>query len=183
MSNAQFDSAVTEFTTQLRGFIRARVPDDATADDLTQETLMKVFRSRASLRDSDRLEAWLYRIARRTLIDYYRRRRPTEELPAGLAAESPDELAAVRSTILGSIVRLLDDLPDLYRIPVRLAEIEGMPLAEIAPQLGISLTAVKSRVRRGREMLKRMLQDCCRLEFDRHGTVIGCETRKPECCT
>ena len=65
--------------------------DDATADDLTQETLLKVYRSRATLRDGQRLEAWLYRIARTTVIDYYRRKRPTEELPAALAAEPDGE--------------------------------------------------------------------------------------------
>src|SRR4029453_8268168 len=85
---SQFDADVTEFVTKLRAFMRARVPDDATADDLTQETLLKVYRSRASLREGDRLEAWLYRIARRTLIDYYRKRRSSEELPASLKSES-----------------------------------------------------------------------------------------------
>ncbi|PYL36287.1 MAG: hypothetical protein DMF38_01890 [Verrucomicrobia bacterium] len=46
MSTVQFDTGVTEFVAKLRTFIRARVPDDATADDLTQETLLKVYRSR-----------------------------------------------------------------------------------------------------------------------------------------
>src|SRR5438034_11389300 len=96
---AQFDAGVTEFVTKLRAFMRARVPDDATADDLAQETLLKVYRSRASLRDDDRLEAWLYRIARRTLIDYYRTRRPTEELPGNLKHESPDEVGAIREDV------------------------------------------------------------------------------------
>ena len=44
--------------------------------------------------------------------------------------------------------------------------------------MDLSLTAVKSRVRRGRAMLKRRLQQCCRFEFDRMGTVIGWESRK-----
>ncbi|MEX2044394.1 MAG: sigma-70 family RNA polymerase sigma factor, partial [Opitutus sp.] len=90
MSATEFDGAVLEFSTKLRGFIRRRVRDDATADDLTQETLLKVYRSHDSLRDGQRLEAWLYRIARTTLIDYYRRAKPTEELPAGLSAEPAD---------------------------------------------------------------------------------------------
>ena len=178
---AQFDSAVTEFAAKLRGFIRARVPDDATADDLTQETLMKVFRSRESLRESDRIEAWLYRIARRTLIDFYRRRRPTDELPANLAAESRDDVSEIRNAILASTLQFLEDLPELYRVPVKLAEIEGLSLPRIALRLGLSLTAVKSRVRRGREMLKKKLQDCCRFEFDQKGSVIGWERRQKDC--
>lgn len=184
MTTASFDTVVAGLVAKVRGFIRARVRDDATADDLTQETLLKVYRSRAALRDGQRLEAWLYRIARRTLIDHYRRRKPTEELPPALAAEpgeSADEVAQFRRAVIATTRRLLDDLPDAYREPVRLAELEGLPLAAVAQRSGLTLTAVKSRVQRGRAMLKKKLQDCCRFEFDRQGKVIGWERRRPPC--
>jgi RNA polymerase sigma-70 factor, ECF subfamily len=177
MSATEFDAAVADFSEKLRGFIRRRVRDRPTTDDLTQETLLKVYRSRATLRDGQRLEAWLYRIARTTLIDHYRRSRPSEELPAMLASEPADEITALRQALLGSLRSFLGELPELYREPVRLAELEGMPLAQIARQLGLSVTAVKSRVRRGRALLKKKLQDCCRFEFDRMGKVIGYERR------
>ena len=182
MSTMQFDTGVTEFIAKLRAFIRARVPDDATADDLTQETLLKVYRSRASLRDDDRLEAWLYRIARRTLIDYYRKRRPSEELQASLRNESADEVAAIRDAVLISTIRYMEELPDAYRAPLQLSELEGLTMAQIATSLGMSLTAVKSRIRRGRQLIKKKLQDCCHFEFDQHGKVIGWERRNPRCC-
>jgi RNA polymerase sigma-70 factor, ECF subfamily len=182
MSTAQFDTGVTEFVGKLRGFIRARVPDNATADDLTQETLLKVYRSRASLREDERLEAWLYRIARRTLIDYYRKRRPSEELPASLKSESQDEVGAIRDAVLLSTVRYMEQLPNAYRVPLQLSELEGMSMADIAKRLGVSLTAVKSRIRRGRQMVKKKLQNCCHFEFDQHGKVIGWERRNPRCC-
>jgi RNA polymerase sigma-70 factor, ECF subfamily len=183
MSTIDFDAAVTEFAAKLRSFIRRRVRDDATADDLTQETLLKVFRSRTSLREGQRLEAWLYRIARTTVIDYYRRKRPGEELPATLASEAPDGTDEVTAAMTRSLRHFLEELPEAYREPVRLAEFEGLPLAKIALRLDLSLTAVKSRVRRGRAMLKKKLQDCCRFEFDRMGKVIGYERRKKaRCC-
>ncbi len=182
VSAAEFDASVTEFAAKLRAFIRRRVRDEATADDLTQETLLKVFRSRAALRDGQRLEAWLYRIARTTLVDFYRRQRPSEELPAELAGESVDEIALLREAVLASMRRFLEELPAAYREPVRLAEMEGLPLAKIALRMNLSLTAVKARVRRGRAMLKRKLQDCCRFEFDRMGNVIGWERRRPCAC-
>lgn len=184
MTAATFDIAVTGFVGKLRGFIRQRVPDDATADDLTQDTLLKVYRSRAALRDGQRLEAWLYRIARTTLVDYYRRRKPTAELPAALLAdpgEERDGIAQFRQAVMATTRRFLEDLPERYREPVRLAELEGLPLAKIALRSGLSLTAVKSRVQRGRAMLKRKLQDCCRFEFDRQGKVIGWERRQARC--
>jgi len=182
MTAPAFDANVLEMAPRLRAFLRRRVRDDATADDLTQETLLKVYRSRATLRDDTRLEAWLYRVARTTLVDHYRRRRPTEELPPALAAESRDEIAAMRAAMAASLPRFLDELPEAYREPVRLAELEGLPLAKIALRMNLSLTAVKSRVRRGRKMLRAALQACCRFEFDRLGQVIGWERRRLLCC-
>jgi RNA polymerase sigma-70 factor (ECF subfamily) len=182
MTAQTFDAGVLQMAPRLRAFLRRRVRDDATADDLTQETLLKVYRSRAALRDGARLEAWLYRVARTTLIDHYRRQKPTEELPPALAAESRDEIAAMRAAMVASMHHFLAELPAAYREPVRLAELEGLPLAKIALRMNLSLTAVKSRVRRGRQMLKAKLQACCRFEFDRLGQVIGWERRKLLCC-
>ena len=182
MTALGFDAGVLEFAPRLRAFIRRRVRNETMADDLAQETLLKVYRSRATLRDKTKLEAWLYQIARGTIIDHYRRQRPQVELPAAVAGESPDEVVAMRARVLVSMKLFLEELPEAYREPVRLAEIEGLPLARIALRLGLSLTAVKSRVRRGRAMLKRKLQDCCRFEFDRLDRVIGYERRRLLCC-
>ena len=182
MKMEQFDAEVTDFTAKLRAFIRGRVPDDATADDLTQETLLKVYRSRAVLRDDDRLESWLYRIARRTLIDYYRKRRPSEELPLSLQTESHDETSEFRDAVISSTMRYMDQLPQAYRVPLHLFEIDRIPMAKIASRLGLSLTSVKSRIRRGRRMLKEKLQRCCYFEFDQRGRAIGWERRNPRCC-
>ncbi len=181
-SSTAFDEIASAFSKQLRGFFRSRVRDQATAEDLAQETLLKVYRSRAMLQDGHRLEAWIYRIARRTLIDHYRRARPKEELPENLAVESEDGVAEITATLGASLRRFLEELPELYREPVRLADFVELPLAKIALRLGISLTAVKSRVRRGRLLLKKKLQDCCRMEFDRAGRVIGCERRRKTPC-
>jgi RNA polymerase sigma-70 factor (ECF subfamily) len=185
-TSARFDEHIAGFVARLRGFIRSRVRDDATADDLTQETLLKVYRSRSTLLDNQRLEAWLYRIARRTLIDHYRQRKSVEELPADLAGEASDfQPSPIRDDLNRSLHRFLDELPDLYREPVRLAEFENLPLAKIALRLDLSLTAVKSRVQRGRALLKKKLQACCRFEFDRLGKIIACERHQPAssgCC-
>lgn len=184
---AGFDEQIAGFVARLRGFIRSRVRDTATADDLTQETLLKVYRSRAALRDDQRLEAWLYRIARRTLIDHYRRQKPNEELPVDLANDHSEfEDASMRDDLTRSLRRFLEELPAAYREPVRLAEFEGLPLAKIALRLDLSLAAVKSRVQRGRALLKKKLQACCRFELDRFGQIIACERHLPAtsgCCT
>jgi RNA polymerase sigma-70 factor (ECF subfamily) len=64
-----------------------------------------------------------------------------------------------------------------YRQAVQLSEIEGLPQQEVADRLGLSLSGAKSRIQRGRLMLKDELERCCRFEFDRRGNVMDYEPR------
>src|SRR5437660_2495348 len=66
---------------QLRSFIRSRVRDHTTAEDILQEVFLKIHEKLPSLRAGDRLEAWIWRITRNAIADYFRRLRPTEPLP------------------------------------------------------------------------------------------------------
>jgi RNA polymerase sigma factor (SigZ family) len=180
-ANHAFDAGVLEFAGRLRAFIRKRVSDPADAEDLAQEVLLKVFRARGSLRDPRKLEAWLYQTARTAVIDYYRRRRPADELPAGLTDESAvfDE---VGERMRRSVRRFLATLPELYRHPLSLAEFEGRSVAEIARELHLSESAVKSRLTRGRALLREKLLGCCRFEFDPFGKIIDFQQKVPCGC-
>ena len=67
---------------------------------------------------------------------------------------------------------MIRSLPDGYREAVQLAEIEGLPQQEVADRLGLSLSGAKSRIQRGRAMLKDVLEQCCHFEFDGRGNVM-----------
>ena len=72
---------------------------------------------------------------------------------------------------------LIQSLPDGYREAVRMAEIEEQPQQAVADRLGLTLSGAKSRVQRGRAMLKNVLERCCSFEFDVRGRVTGCDPR------
>ncbi|MGH7840501.1 MAG: sigma factor-like helix-turn-helix DNA-binding protein [Candidatus Binataceae bacterium] len=63
-------------------------------------------------------------------------------------------------------------LPEIYRDAVMLSDLEEVPLKQIAEREGISVSAVKSRVQRGRRMLQNMLQECCAFEFSHNGAIM-----------
>lgn len=167
--------------TRLQAFIRARVEDAHTADDLLQATLLRIHDRIDSVRDSQKLEPWAYQIARNLIVDHYRQRRPQEEVPEELAASAGDGAEDPRRTVAGWLEKMLEELPEMYREPVRLNELEGMTLQEIARKLDLSLPAVKSRVLRGRAKLKEILLACCHIELDRNGAVIDYQHRH-SCC-
>jgi RNA polymerase sigma-70 factor (ECF subfamily) len=159
-----------EFAAPLRGFIRKRVANDHDADDILQQTFLKIQTRLNSLREAEKLEGWLYRIARNAIVDYYRSRRP---LPEPLPAD--DEPSRCEREVRASVTTLIEQLDPKYQDALRLHEYDGLTQAQIAERLGISLSGVKSRVQRGREQLKKLLLECCRFKTDRYGNIVDCE--------
>ena len=68
---------------------------------------------------------------------------------------------------------MIGELPDSYREAVQLSEVEGLSQREVADRIGLSLSGAKSRIQRGRGMLKDALERCCRFEFDGRGNLMG----------
>jgi RNA polymerase sigma-70 factor (ECF subfamily) len=90
-----------QLASELRGYIRARVSDHATAEDILQDAFVKIHRKLPTLRAGERLEAWVWRITRNTIADHFRRARPNEPLPEDFSAsesevEVPDLTPCVR---------------------------------------------------------------------------------------
>ena len=162
------------FHTGLKHFILKRIPDEQSADDVLQETFLKIHTRIATLRDEEKLQSWMYQIARNAIADYYRAQKATVELPETLPV--PDEPIfedEVIKDLIPGVKAMVESLPAAYREALILTEYEGLTQRELAQRLGLSLSGAKSRVQRAREKLKTMLLDCCHFEFDRLGKIIN----------
>lgn len=166
------DAIWTHLSEDLRRFIRRRVSDDHAAEDLLQETFVRVHRNIGSLQDADRLAAWVYQIARNVLNDYHRKGSLSLPLADEPTAESSDPLVEIRCRGGGWLDEMIRSLPDGYREAIQLSEIDGLTQQEVADRLGLSLSGAKSRIQRGRGMLKEMLGACCHFEFDSRGNMM-----------
>lgn len=160
----------------LRRFIRRRVASDDVADDLLQETFLRIHKNIHSVRDGERLVAWVYRIARNVTTDYYRTAK-LESLEDGDLASPTEDKAELVANAHRWLDELVDELPEQFREPIRLSELQELPHKEVAKQLGLSLSATKSRIQRGRALLKKILNACCEFHFDHLGNVIDCDPR------
>ncbi len=169
------------FAHHLRTYVRRRLPDPVEAEDVLQEIFLKVHTHLPRLRQPDRLLPWLYRVARSTVVDHVRARRPSVELDEDLPAEAlfEDDPGA---QIARGLTHMVDGLPAIYRDAIQLSEIEGWPQAEVARRLGLSVSGAKSRVQRGRQLLLKMLTDCCSFELDRRHHIVDYRERI-DCCT
>ncbi len=154
----------------LQQFLLKRVGEAELANDLAHEVLLKVYGSCCSGRDITNLRSWLFQIAHNTLVDYYRREnRFSDQLPD---EQVEDENLLYREAA-EFIEPLMGFLPEKYALPLRLADIEGVPQQEIATRLGLGLSAVKSRIQRARKLLREEIITCCHVETDEAGNLIS----------
>jgi RNA polymerase sigma-70 factor, ECF subfamily len=151
---------------------------ESEAEDLAQETFIKVHQALNNLRDESQLSTWIYRIATNTALD--RLRSPSfqrvvetslsENLDESkiadkvICAEGKKPLIEqqlIRKEMNDCIRGYIEKLPENCRIALILSEFEGLQNKEIAGILGITLGAVKIRLHRAREMLKKELRNNC----------------------
>lgn len=170
-----------EFNSRLYQYINTRVQSPEDAKDILQDVFIKVHSNLEHLRDESRLAAWLYRITRNEITEYYRSARPSIALEEQIPVQIEFYENNPEAEIAASLKDMIERLPDKYRQALTLVEYGELNQREVADRLGISLSGAKSRIQRGRAMLKEMLLDCCHFEFDRTGKVIN-YMPKPRCC-
>jgi len=164
---------------QLRGYIQIQVRDRAAAEDILQEAFIRIHQKLPTLRASERLEAWVWRIVRNAIADHYRRWRPSEPLPE---FEPPASEAEPDLPDLSPCVRqLVEQLQPADRQALRLTEWQGLTQGEMGKRLGLTAAGAKSRVQRARGRLKKLLLACCRFELDRRGNVLELTPRQQPC--
>jgi RNA polymerase sigma-70 factor (ECF subfamily) len=180
------DSAAVwrEFSRRLRAFIAGRVWNAADVDDILQSVYLRIHDRLPSLRSGTRLEAWLYRITRNAIIDFYRARSAAAVMAEAQRGEElavSDEGDEAREHIGRCLMPMLDELSPDDREAIVLTDLGDATMSEAAARLQLSVPGAKSRVQRARARLRKMFIDCCRVELDARGRAIEM-IRRNKCC-
>lgn len=176
------DAIWTEFSGRLRGFIAKRLREESDVEDILQDIFAKIHAGLGEVREGEKLEAWLFQVARHAIIDHFRSRsgkRRSEALPADLAGE--EAAADVSAEIASWLDPMMSLIPEEEREVLRLTDLEGLSQKDLATRLGLSVTGAKSRVQRARKHLKDAVLDCCHIEMDRRGNAIGYTKKREDC--
>jgi len=148
-----FGEIFEQYAPMVHGILLARVPRTE-ADDLMQDVFVTAMQKLGSLRELDSFGGWLAMIARNRVIDFYRTRKKTTELPEDLANHESgegDKSEAER------VLALIRTLPEAYRETLVLRLVEGMSGPEIAEQVGLTKESVRVNLHRGMTMLRERL--------------------------
>lgn len=176
-SNDALETLVSRYESRVYSLAYRMMGNKEDAEDVLQDTFLNVVRSIDGFRSRSSFSTWLYRIAANAALTKLRKRSKREKSEGEFLDEvySVKDAAHAESSLVdwsdGPVERLLDEearqvmdeaiaeLPEKYRVVFVLRDAEGMPAAEVAKILDLSIPAVKSRLHRARLYLRNRLSD------------------------
>lgn len=140
----------------IRRFVRSALLEESAVDDVCQDSLISVAGSLRSFRGSSKVSTWVHSIVRRRVVDHLRRQRAALPLPedAQGPAHRMSSMIATRATVQEAVA----SLPELYREPVTLRDLQGLPYTEVAERLDRNVGTVKAQISRGRALVAAALR-------------------------
>jgi RNA polymerase sigma-70 factor (ECF subfamily) len=180
-SHLVFEDVVEELSGPLRRYLERLVGSHTTADDLLQDTLIKIARALPGFEGRSSVKTWAFTIATRVATDHFRRPQNRAKLvdideTTHVAAAEIDQQLVVDE--MSTCVReVIDSLPEDYRTALVLHDLEGRTAAQVAEIAGCSTATAKIRIHRARRRLKQALDKECNFYRD-EDNVFRCD-RKP----
>ncbi|MCB1022919.1 MAG: sigma-70 family RNA polymerase sigma factor [Acidobacteria bacterium] len=145
-----FNELYKRLSPLVHGIVLSRVPRDE-VDDIVQEVFISAFNNIGDLRDSSAVSPWIAQIARNRSVEFFRRNRPSEELPENLTGRRS------RKNEANEILAILREMPEAYRETLILRLVEGLTGPEIAEHTGLTHSSVRVNLHRGMRMLRSRL--------------------------
>ncbi len=183
LRNAPFAELAQELSPDLRRYLQRYVGDPVAAEDLLQETLARIDRGLADFAGRSSIKTWAFSIATRVAADYLRkpeRRAQIVEMDETMGGADPEPSIDERLVVdeMSSCMRrVIDSLPEEYRAPLVLHEVQGLTAEETAAACGSSVPTAKIRIHRARLRLKAALQDECTFYRDTEN-VFRCDRKQ-----
>ncbi len=178
-----------EIRCELLAYLSRYVGDPSTAEDILHETFIKAL-TLDEQKTPKNMAAWLFRVAKNTAIDHYRKRDSlrddksiAEDFPSSPILDDEENKA---SEELANCLRNFTEhnIPEKYANTLIATQFNGQTLQQIADENQVTLSAIKSRASRGRKLLKEKLLQCCEIELSQEQKVLSYKQKNPnnKCC-
>lgn len=168
-------SIYTQFHQILLGFIKSKVNNHQDAEDLLQNVFIKIASRLNGLERKEKLQSWIYTIARNSIIDYYRTNANKKSLSIEQHIEetfTEEEYIDTTKGLDCCLINFVNQLPEEYREIIVDVEMKGIKQKDLAEKYNLAYPSVRSRVQRGREKLKQILLECCHVKWDNRGNIL-----------
>jgi RNA polymerase sigma-70 factor (ECF subfamily) len=168
-SEDEFEKFFKSYLNRIYTVVYRVVKNSATAEDLTQEVMMKVYNNIHKFKEKSRLSSWVFRIAYNHAVSHLRSYKHTESIDnydMKIKDESEKHLEYLeREELSDYLKKKLMELPENYRVALTLYHFKEMPYKEIAYTMSVNIGTVKTYIHRGRNELKALLEEVAREEI------------------
>ncbi|CAM1345528.1 sigma-70 family RNA polymerase sigma factor [Tenacibaculum amylolyticum] len=168
----------TIYHDDLKRFIVSKTKDAIIADDILQDTFIRIHNKLHTLKDETKLKSWIFTITRNAIYDHF------SSIGKTITIENTElelELEEHEHTEKDCLRGIIKNLPKKYRIPLFLSDIKGMKQQEVADYLNQNLTTTKSQIQRARKMIAEGFIDCCGFVINEKGKLVGEVQEKEDC--
>jgi RNA polymerase sigma-70 factor (ECF subfamily) len=170
-----------ESSSRLRAWFERKTDSSSDADDLLQETFVRVHERLDTLVDAASVRGWVATIARNVLVDHHRAKGMQAETSVGNSI-APSEQDPLERTVASWLDGFIAQLGREDEQALRIVDLEGRTQAEFAELMGLTMSAAKSRVQRARSRLRSRLEACCDFAFDVRGGMLSVQKRSGDRC-
>ena len=166
------------YANDLKYFILGKVKEESIADDILQNTFLKIHSKLHTLKDITKLKPWIFSIARNTIMDHFNTTNQNVDITF---TEESLEIETDKHTEEDCLPGILQNLPKKYREPLFLSDIKGLKQQEVANLLKQSLSTTKSQIQRARKLIAQGFMDCCGFVMNEKGKLVGEIQDKKDC--
>ncbi len=165
---------------QIKVYLLSKVSNAADVEDLLQEIVIKAYNNLDSLHSQDRAKPWLFQIANRTVIDYYRKSGKSLK-PDAKDLWYADNTEEPKQHLSQCVQPFIKNLPDNTAELLTAIDLDNQSQKDYAANHGISYSTLKSRVQKSRKQLRAEFEACCHISLDRHGNIMDFTAKSPTC--
>ena len=168
-----------EFSESLKRFIYNRVKNNEVTNDLLQEVFIKIHLNIHKIKKQESIKSWIYTITNNTINDFFKKQSKQRKLTSETI--EINNKVVTEHAAKDCLLPLINNLPSTYKDALLLSEIDGLKQADVAKILNISLSGTKSRIQRGRNLLKDGFIACCDYKLNEAGYLVGEHKEKKDC--
>lgn len=182
-NSLNLDEVWRQYQHSLKAFLHSKVANEADVEDLQQEILIKTYQNLADVQNESSVKSWLFQLAQRTIVDFYRKRARTQR-DNSLRVDDlwfEQSSVSVEQELSSCIAPFIQALPEASASLLSHVELDGISQKELAEQQGVSYSTLKSRVQKSRMELKKLFEECCDLTLDKHGNVMDYLQKSKRC--
>ncbi|OCQ21177.1 RNA polymerase sigma factor SigZ [Pseudoalteromonas luteoviolacea] len=168
-----------QYRQSLKAFLHTKVANPEDVEDLLQDVLLKTHLAIKNLHKPTSIKAWLFQIAHNTVVDYYRKNGMNNNAQQEVSWYTEEE-RNVKKELAQCIKPFIQELPEQSAFLLEVIELEGKTQKQLANEMDVSYSTLKSQVQKARKELHNVFNSCCQYDIDKQGNLIEYHKKRTE---